>query len=220
MKKKLLCMGLVAVFAISTLAFAGCGGADEKAELEKQLSAAQSVVQRQETEISELEKLKAELQEQIEEMNRRLKQLENQVFVPKTVEVCEEGFINFSVTVNQTKVRIGDKITVTLTLENTSGKDIEAEIPDWLAVQNKDMKEDILETTLMPDSSDYIWGYSLIGAIPRPKLTFKRSEIVKRTVELKAAEAGNFNVYARACFFIENEKHFYESSPIKVIVEE
>lgn len=39
MKKKLFCLGVAAVLAISALPFAGCGGADEKAELEKQLSA-------------------------------------------------------------------------------------------------------------------------------------------------------------------------------------
>lgn len=44
MKKKLCCMGLAAVFAASALAFAGCGGEGEKAELEKQLSAAQATV--------------------------------------------------------------------------------------------------------------------------------------------------------------------------------
>lgn len=79
MKKRLVCVGLVAVFAASALAFAGCGGEGEKAELEKQLSAAQSVVQRQETEISELEKLKAELQEQIDGVNARVDELEEKI---------------------------------------------------------------------------------------------------------------------------------------------
>ena len=88
MKKRLLCLGLVAVFAISALAFAGCGGADEKAELEKQLSAVQSVVQRQETEISELEKLKAELQKQIDGLNERVEELEEKI---KDLEGKETG---------------------------------------------------------------------------------------------------------------------------------
>ena len=55
MKKRLLCMGLAAVFAVSALAFAGCGGEGEKAELEKQLSAVQATVQTQKEELATID---------------------------------------------------------------------------------------------------------------------------------------------------------------------
>lgn len=76
MKKKLLCMGLAAVFAVSALAFAGCGGEEKTAELEKQLSAAQTTLQTQKEELDALKKENADLQKQIDGLNGKVDELE------------------------------------------------------------------------------------------------------------------------------------------------
>ena len=79
MKKRLLCMGLVAVFALSALAFAGCGGEGEKAELTKQLSAVQATVQTQKEELDALKKENADLQKQVDDYNAQIESLEQRL---------------------------------------------------------------------------------------------------------------------------------------------
>ena len=70
MKKKLLCMGLAVVFAVSALAFTACGE-DKMAELKKQLSALQTTAQTQKEELDSLKKEKEGLQKQVDELNKR-----------------------------------------------------------------------------------------------------------------------------------------------------
>ena len=54
------------------------------------------------------------------------------------------GDFSLTVTLDKTVARIGDTVTATVVFKNLSNRDIEAELPDWIAAEGFQNKEDIL----------------------------------------------------------------------------
>ena len=118
--------------------------------------------------------------------------------------VTEDGSFSLMVTLDKTEVRIGETITATVIFKNLSGRDIEAEIPDWIAANGGLSKEDIVTAIFAPIGA--IWGFPDILFPNRPKILIESGLMIERKFEHTITESENFQVQAGA-FFITPTDH-------------
>jgi hypothetical protein len=136
-------------------------------------------------------------------------------------EVIVDGF-SLTVTLDKTEARIGDTVTATVVFKNLSGKDIEAELPDWIAAGGFRSKEDILTATFIPEGTDLAFEDILFE--PRPKILIESGAVIERKFEYAITASGNLEVHAGA-FFIAAAypANSYGvqivSGPIKILVQ-
>jgi hypothetical protein len=135
--------------------------------------------------------------------------------------VAEDDF-SLTVTLDKTVASIGDTVTATVVFKNLSGRDIKAELPDWIASYGGKSKEDILEAEFIPEGSE--WGFIDIK-FPRPKILIGRGDVIERQFERAVTELGNLEVRAGA-FFIAAKypttNHIgmqIASDPIEILVQ-
>ena len=121
-------------------------------------------------------------------------------------EVIVKDF-SLKVTVDKTEAKKGDTVKTTVVFKNLSGRDIEAELPDWLTVgirQSKGIdytfsKEDIL-TAYLVEKADW-WFNSVEARPPLPKILIESGDVIVREFEHTVTGSKNLKVQA-AAFFI------------------
>ena len=118
------------------------------------------------------------------------------------------GDFSLTVTLDKTEVNVGDTVTATVVFKNLIGKDIEAELPDWIASGGGRSKEDILDAVLLHEGVE--WAFIDIAFFgPKPKILIESGDIIERQFELNVTEKKNFEVHAGA-FFITPDTVYSE----------
>jgi len=121
-------------------------------------------------------------------------------------EVIVKDF-SLKVTVDKTEVKKGSTVKTTVVFKNLSGRDIEADLPDWLVVGIRDSKgidyafskEDILVAYLVENTE---WAFNSVEARPPlPKILIERGDVIVREFEHTVTGSKNLKVQA-AAFFI------------------
>ncbi|MCL2410967.1 MAG: hypothetical protein FWC97_04915 [Treponema sp.] len=131
------------------------------------------------------------------------------------------GDFSLTVTVNKTEASIGDTVTATVVFKNLGGRDIEAELPDWIAAAGGKSVEDILDVVFVPEGVE--WAFVDISFEPRPKILIKSGAEIERQLEYTVTESGFLEIRAGAFFITTPEtalKHGVQilSNPIRIRV--
>ena len=108
------------------------------------------------------------------------------------------GDFSLKISLNKTRARIGDKVTATVIFKNLSGKDIEAELPAWIAAGGRHSKDDILIANFT--SERFEWVFEDIGFDPLPTILIKSGDVIERKIEHVIKGSKNLKVYAGAFF--------------------
>ncbi|MFA5450203.1 MAG: hypothetical protein WC292_07205 [Clostridia bacterium] len=136
-------------------------------------------------------------------------------------EVLKDNF-SLAITVDKTKAQIGDKITVTATFKNLSGKNISIELTDWQTaylLRGEMETPSPLEIAIIPEESE--WAFNSIGVEVRHQMLIRKDEIIQQTFEFIIGEPVNHKVLSGVFFYSgENYKDFtaIKSDPIKIIL--
>ena len=128
---------------------------------------------------------------------------------PMDYNETKQGDFSLKVKVNKTRANVGDKIIATVTFKNNSGKDIKAEIPDWLiAARRKSLEdftvEDILSANFTPWFK-FDWVFYDRKAIERPKILIEKGVVIQQKFEHIVKNDKNIEINAGA-FFITSAK--------------
>jgi len=119
--------------------------------------------------------------------------------------ITREGFY-LKVTVNKTRVKVGDTVTASAIFKNLSGKNIEAELPGWIAAEGGKSKDDILRTFLAPSDNAFLdWSPPDILFEPLPKILIKSGVEISQKFKYTLKESGIFVVVAGAFFIAGND---------------
>jgi len=121
---------------------------------------------------------------------------------PKEAEVVVGDF-SLSVTLDKTEARIGDTITATVVFKNLSGRDIEAELPDWIAAKGGQGIEDILQSILVPEGLK--WFFPSIKFEPRPIILIESGAVIERLFEHTVTESGDLEIRGGAFFITADD---------------
>ncbi|MCL2042741.1 MAG: hypothetical protein FWG89_01230 [Treponema sp.] len=108
------------------------------------------------------------------------------------------GDFSLSVTLDKTEARIGDTITAIVVFKNLSGRDIEAELPDWIAAKGGQGIEDILQSILVPEGVE--WFFPSIKFEPRPIILIESGAVIERLFEHTVTESGDLEILGGAFF--------------------
>jgi len=136
-------------------------------------------------------------------------------------EVIVDDF-SLTVTLDKTKARIGDTITATVVFKNLSGRDIEAELPDWIAARGGRSKDDILSAVFVPEGEKVSYpGVKFDG--PLPKVLIESETVIERKFEHTITESKNLEARAGAYFFTDTAESLsglqIAINPIKIKVQ-
>ena len=123
---------------------------------------------------------------------------ENEFKHKNTMEVIVGDF-SLTVTLDKTEARIGDTVTATVVFKNLSDRDIEAELPDWMAAGGARSKEDILSVAFIPVDSEIVF-YDIEAKPPLPKILIESGAVIERRFEYGMTGSGNLEVHAGAFF--------------------
>jgi hypothetical protein len=129
-----------------------------------------------------------------------------------------------TVTVNKTKVRVGDTVEVAATFKNLSGKDIPIELTDWqtswyLSGQTESAEKLIVEIVVYPEGVS--WGHISILVEPKLRVMLEKDLVIMQTMECRIEEWKNHEVVAGVFFRMGDDyNEFIEilSEPIKIFV--
>ena len=133
------------------------------------------------------------------------------------------GDFSLTVTVDKTNAKVGDTVTATVVFKNLGGRDIEAELPDWIVTGNKQSKEDILYAAFASEMN-FEWVFPSVGFEPLPKILIESGVVIEKTFEHKITSSKNLKVHAAAFFLTETYPTTgyglqIESKPIKIKVQ-
>ena len=128
-----------------------------------------------------------------------------------------------TVALDKTEASIGDTVTVTVVFKNITGKDIEAELPGWIAERGGKNKEDILYVFFDNDvRNPWLHDYNSLFE-PRPKIFIEKEDRIERKFEYTVTESGYLYIIAGA-FFIDSNVNPYGTGiqilnhPVKITV--
>ena len=105
-------------------------------------------------------------------------------------------------TLDKKEAKVGDKITATVVFKNLSDRDIEAELPDWIAYGGGSYKEDILHAYLLPEGVEL--SYISIAVHKRPEILIESGAVIERQFEIAVTEPGNFALIS-AAYFVDSD---------------
>ena len=124
------------------------------------------------------------------------------------------GDFSLKVSLDKTRARSGDKVTATVTFKNLSGKDIEAELPDWIAAEGGQTKEDILSAVFLTEGSE--WGFNdILFGQPLPKIVIESGAVIEKNFEYIIKGSSNLRVQAGAFFISKSYPTYHEGKQIE-----
>jgi hypothetical protein len=132
------------------------------------------------------------------------------------------GDFSLTVTLDKTEAMIGDTVTATVVFKNLSDRDIEAELPDWVAKWGP-IKENILSAIFTSDR-DFVWMFPGVEALSRSKILIERGAVIERKFEHVITVKENLEVHAGAFCIADTDTvnpHGVDivSGPIKIKVQ-
>jgi hypothetical protein len=81
-----------------------------------------------------------------------------------------------------------------------SGRDIEAELPDWVAADGGRNKEDILGAVFI-SYEDFEWAFNMIAVDQRPIILIENGAVIERKFGHVITESRDLKVHAGAFFY-------------------
>lgn len=142
------------------------------------------------------------------------------------VEDLEMENFKLTVTANKTIAKMGDKIIVTMQLENLSDSDYAVEIPDWIADAGGNELKDILFAVFFPINSGFDWEVNDISVEPRPRVSFDRGQVIEKSFEYLVNNPNDLEMFSGAFFYIGeveesrfNQQIIIKKNPIKIRIE-
>ena len=149
--------------------------------------------------------------------------LNEQIIDEQIIDEQVVGDFSLTVILDKTEAKIGDTVTATVVFRNLSGRDIEAELTDYVAAGGGQSKEDILEAVFLPEG--VVWVNELFGFRPRPKILIESGAVIERKFEYVTTSSGDLEARARASFFPISSTAtnpfgtYIYSNPIKIKVQ-
>lgn len=112
----------------------------------------------------------------------------------------KETDFRLTISVDKVDVAVGDIVTVTVTFENLSGRDIPIKLSPWDTREKHEIK-DLIQIGLFPENVDYGFAiYDLGGRMGRK--TIKKDMIVQQTMAFVIEEQIDHEAAAAIIFYV------------------